>query len=135
MTKVNIGIYSKFGQYYRYYLTMYDFIHIISCFYTIALWAGFPKGWWKMWLFFSFLSGSRKSRKSFPLIGKVFAELGQNFAIFSKNQKQCQLLGVGLIAIYKSLPVECKFYLCIILVHNSCQNDRVSDKMDILIEK
>jgi len=29
--------------------------------------------------------------------------LGKNFAIFSKNQKLCQLLGVGLIAIYKSL--------------------------------
>ena len=31
----------------------------------------------------------------------MFAELGQNFAIFSKNQKLSQLLGV--IAIYKSL--------------------------------
>ena len=51
------------------------------------------------------MSGSRKIGESFPLIGKVFVELGQNFAIFSKNQKQCQLLGVGLIAIYRSLEV------------------------------
>ena len=33
----------------------------------------------------------------------MFAELGQNFAIFSKNQKLSQLLGLSLIAIYKSL--------------------------------
>ena len=33
----------------------------------------------------------------------MFAKFCQNFAIFSKNQKQCQLLGVSLIAIYKSL--------------------------------
>ena len=56
---------------------------------------------------FSFLSGSGKIWKSFPLIGKVFAELGQNFAIFSKNQKLSQLLGVSLITIYKSLPSVC----------------------------
>ena len=36
----------------------------------------------------------------------MFAELGQNFAIFSKNQKLSQLLGVSLIAIYKSLSSE-----------------------------
>ena len=33
----------------------------------------------------------------------VFAELGQIFVIFSKNQKLSQLLGLSLIAIYKSL--------------------------------
>ena len=55
------------------------------------------------------LSRSRKNWKSFPHIGKMFAKLGQkdqNFAIFSKNQKQYQLLGVGLIAIYKSLTLK-----------------------------
>ena len=54
-----------------------------------------------------FLFGSRKIWKSFPHIGKVFVKLGQNFGqnftIFSKNQKQCQLPGVGLISKYKSL--------------------------------
>ena len=30
LPKLNIGIYSKFGQYYRYDITMYDFIHIIQ---------------------------------------------------------------------------------------------------------
>jgi hypothetical protein len=49
------------------------------------------------------MSGSGKIWKSFPLIGKVFAQIGQNFTIFSKNQKLSQLLGVSLIAIYKSL--------------------------------
>ena len=29
LPKLNIGIYSKFGQYYRHDITMYDFIHII----------------------------------------------------------------------------------------------------------
>ena len=55
-----------------------------------------------------FLFGSRKIWKSFPHIGKVFVKLGQNFGqnftIFSKNQKQCQLPGVGLISKYRSLP-------------------------------
>ena len=54
-----------------------------------------------------FLFGSRKIWKSFPHIGKVFVKLGQNFGqnftIFSKNQKQCQLPGVGLISKYRSL--------------------------------
>ena len=44
--------------------------------------------------------------EKFPHIGKVFAKLGQNFTIFSKNQKLYQLPGVGLIAIYRSLPVD-----------------------------
>ena len=41
--------------------------------------------------------------EKFPHIGKVFAKLGQNFTIFSKNQKLYQLPGVGLIAMYRSL--------------------------------
>ena len=41
-----------------------------------------------------------KKLEKFPHIGKVFAKVGQNFTIFSRNQKLCQLLGVGLIAIY-----------------------------------
>jgi hypothetical protein len=40
---------------------------------------------------FSVLSGSGKIWKSFPLIAKVFAQLDQNFAIFSKNKKLSQL--------------------------------------------
>ena len=30
LPKLNIGNYSKFSQYYRYEITMYDFIHIIQ---------------------------------------------------------------------------------------------------------
>ena len=30
LPKLNIGNYSKFGQYYRYDTTMYDFIHMIQ---------------------------------------------------------------------------------------------------------
>jgi hypothetical protein len=30
LPKLNIGIYSKFGQYYRYDITMYDFIQSIQ---------------------------------------------------------------------------------------------------------
>ena len=59
------------------------------------------------WETIFFLFGPRKIWKSFPHIGKVFVKLGQNFGqnftIFSKNQKQCQLPGVGLISKYRSL--------------------------------
>ena len=62
-----------------------------------------------------FLFGSRKIWKSFPHIGKVFVKLGhnfgQNFTIFSKNQKQCQLPGVGLISKYRSLSKQRTKYL------------------------
>jgi hypothetical protein len=39
LPKQNIAIYSKFGQYYRYDITMYDFIHIIQ--FLIPIWS-FP---------------------------------------------------------------------------------------------
>ena len=41
LPELNIGIYSKFGQYYRYDITMYDFIHIIQ--FLSLFGAGFPK--------------------------------------------------------------------------------------------
>ena len=44
----------------------------------------------------------------------MFAKLGQkdqNFAIFSKNQKQCQLHGVGLRAINKSLTLKSDIFI------------------------
>ena len=37
LTKLNIGIYSKFGQHYRYDITMYDFFHIIQ--FLIPIWS------------------------------------------------------------------------------------------------
>ena len=37
LPKLNIGIYSKFGQYYRYDITMYDFIHNIQ--FLIPIWS------------------------------------------------------------------------------------------------
>ena len=36
LPKLNIGIYSKFDQYYRYNIIMYDFIHIIQ--FLIPIW-------------------------------------------------------------------------------------------------
>ena len=41
MTKLNIGIYSKFGQHYRYDITMYDFFHIIQ--FLIPIWSWISK--------------------------------------------------------------------------------------------
>ena len=41
LPKLNIGIYSKFGQYYRYDITMYDFIHIIQ--FLIPIWSWISK--------------------------------------------------------------------------------------------
>ena len=41
LPKLNIGIYSKFGQYYRYNITMYDFIHIIQ--FLIPIWSWISK--------------------------------------------------------------------------------------------
>ena len=38
LPKLNIGIYSKFDQYYRYDITMYDFIHIIQFLFPIWSW-------------------------------------------------------------------------------------------------
>ena len=68
-----------------------------------------------------FLFGSRKIWKSFPHIGKVFVKLGQNFGqnftIFSKNQKQCQLPGVGLISKYRSLT-WCSFKITWFYCHS-----------------
>jgi hypothetical protein len=37
LTKLNIGIYSKFGQHYRYDITKYDFFHIIQ--FLIPIWS------------------------------------------------------------------------------------------------
>ena len=41
LPKLNIDIYSKFGQYYRYDITMYDFIHIIQ--FLIPIWCWISK--------------------------------------------------------------------------------------------
>ena len=38
LPKLDIGIYSKYGQYYRYDITMYDFIHIIKFLIPILSW-------------------------------------------------------------------------------------------------
>ena len=37
LPKLNIGIYSKLDQYYRYNIIMYDFIHIIQ--FLIPIWS------------------------------------------------------------------------------------------------
>ena len=41
LPKLNIGIYSKFDQYYRYNIIMYDFIHIIQ--FLIPIWSWISK--------------------------------------------------------------------------------------------
>ena len=41
LPKLNIGIYSKFGQYYRYDISMYDFIHTIQL--LIPIWSWISK--------------------------------------------------------------------------------------------
>ena len=58
LPKLNIGIYSEFGQYYRYDITMYDFIHIIQ--FLIPIWSWISKIMLEnetFFHFFSFLSG------------------------------------------------------------------------------
>ena len=122
LTKLNIGIYSKFGQHYRYDITMYDFFHIIQFLIPIWSWISrmmllctivclFQECYYFVQRGNFFLSGSRKNWKSFPHIGKMLAKLGQNFAIFSKNQTQCQLHGVGLRAINKSLTLKSDIFI------------------------
>jgi len=78
LPKLNIGIYSKFGQYYRYDITMYVFIHIIQ--FLISIWSWISKMMLENQTFFTFLlkccflCGFWKtyflSGKGFPLIGK-----------------------------------------------------------------
>ena len=53
LPKLNIGIYSKFGQYYRYNITMYDFIHIIQ--FLIPIWSWISKMMLENDTFFTFL--------------------------------------------------------------------------------
>ena len=53
LPKLNIGIYSKFGQYYRYDITMYDFIHIIQ--FLIPIWSWISKMMLENETFFTFL--------------------------------------------------------------------------------
>ena len=53
LPKLNIGIYSKFGQYYRYDITMYDFIHIIQ--FLIPVWSCISKMMLENEPFFTFL--------------------------------------------------------------------------------
>ena len=53
LPKLNIGIYSKFGQYYRYDITMYDFIHIIQ--FLIPIWSWISKMMLENVTFFTFL--------------------------------------------------------------------------------
>merc|ERR1712051_784172 len=78
LPKLNNGIYSKFGQYYRYDLTMYDFIHIIQ--FLIPIWSWISKMMlenetffhfsFEMLLFVWILKKYFLSGKVFPLIGK-----------------------------------------------------------------
>ena len=49
LPKLNIGIYSKFDQYYRYNIIMYDFIHIIQ--FLIPIWSWISKMMQEMQLF------------------------------------------------------------------------------------
>ena len=53
MEKLCHGIYSKFGQYYRYYITMYDFNHIIQ--FSISIWSWISKRMLGNMTFFTFL--------------------------------------------------------------------------------
>ena len=41
LPKLNISIYSKFGQHYRHDITMYDFIHVIQ--FLIPIWSWISK--------------------------------------------------------------------------------------------
>ena len=53
LPKLNIGIYSKFDQYYRYNIIMYDFIHIIQ--FLIPIWSWISKMMQENATFFTFL--------------------------------------------------------------------------------
>ena len=52
LPKLNIGIYSKFDQYYRYNIIMYDFIHIIQ--FLIPIWSWISKMMQENATFFGF---------------------------------------------------------------------------------
>ena len=55
LPKLNIGIYSKFDQYYRYNIIMYDFIHIIQ--FLIPIWSWISKMMQENAIFFHFSFG------------------------------------------------------------------------------
>ena len=53
LPKMNIGILSKYGQYYRYDISMYDFIYIVQ--FLIPIWSWISKIMLENMTFFSFL--------------------------------------------------------------------------------
>ena len=55
LPKLNIDIYSKFDQYYRYNIIMYDFIHIIQ--FLIPIWSWISKMMQENATFFHFSFG------------------------------------------------------------------------------
>ena len=84
LPKLNISIYSKFGQHYRHDITMYDFIHIIQ--FLIPIWSWISKMMLENVTFlhlFQLFVWILKNLEKFLHIGKMFAKLCQNFTIFS----------------------------------------------------
>ena len=84
LPKLNISIYSKFGQHYRHDITMYDFIHVIQ--FLIPIWSWISKMMLENVTFFHLFQlfvWILKNLEKFLHIGKMFAKLCQNFTIFS----------------------------------------------------
>ena len=70
LPKLNIGIYFKFDQYYRYDITMYDFIHIIQ--FVIPIWSWISKMMQENATFFHF--SFFLTVISFPLLYQVLLD-------------------------------------------------------------
>ena len=92
LPKLNIGIYSKFGQYYRYDITMYDFIHIIQ--FLIPIWSWISKMMLENETFFSLffwnVAFCLDFEKHIFCLAKVFLSLEKFVAQFGKNFAKIQ---------------------------------------------
>jgi hypothetical protein len=92
LPKLNIGIYSKFDQYYRYNIIMYDFIHIIQ--FLIPIWSWISKMMLENETFFHFsfemLLFVRILKKHIFCMANFFLSLENFVAQFGKNFAKIQ---------------------------------------------
>ena len=70
LPKLNISIYSKFGQHYRHDITMYDFIHVIQ--FLIPIWSWISKMMLENVTFFHFSFGMWLRLHSYLNLLKLF---------------------------------------------------------------
>ena len=86
LPKLNISIYSKFGQHYRHDITMYDFIHFIQ--FLIPIWSWISKMMLENVTFFHLFHLFFWILKNLEKFGKMFAKL-YHFQYKIRNYANC----------------------------------------------